>query len=299
MTDEILDNPTFGSGDQTAIATNIINTAEPLVPVAPQTWPDNWRQEMAGNDEKELKRLERMKSPADVYKSYREIEKLKSSFTPIPKKPTAESTPEEVKAYRDHLGIPETFDKYDLSFDDGTAVGEDLMPQVNGFLQYAHEHNIPPEFVKGPLKFFLDDVAREKEAIAERNDEARIEGSAKLRAEWGNAEYKGNINAIQSLFTDAPEGTMDRLLNAADSSGLKFANNADNIRWLVGLAKTINPTASLLPAGANDAAGIETELAKLQSQMNSHDSVERNKYWKDQKAQSRYLELTKAKQNSR
>ena len=100
MTDT-LDNPEPGSSD-----TTILNSPEPAPIQAPQTWPDNWRQEMAGGDEKELKRLERMKAPTDVYKSYRELEKLKSSFTPPPKRPTADSSPEEVAAYREAAGLP-------------------------------------------------------------------------------------------------------------------------------------------------------------------------------------------------
>ncbi len=296
MTDEVLDNPSPGASDA-PVDTNIINTPDAAAPVVPQTWPDNWRQEMAGGDEKELKRLERMKAPTDVYKSYRELEKLKSSFVPAPKRPEAGATPEELKAYREHIGVPEDYKGYDLRFDDGTAIGEDVMPHVEGFLKHAHENNMPPDVVKSSLKFYMDDIAREQDRIAELNYEAKTNGIAELKSEWGG-EYKGNINSIQSLFADAPEGTMDSLLNARGADGLNFANNPANIKWLVGLAKTINPTASLLPSGANDLASIDTELDKLKGQMNSKDPTESAKYWKDPKAQARFLALTQAKQKA-
>lgn len=296
MTDETLDNPDNGTGD--IVETSIIDTPEAKAPIVPQTWPDNWRHELSGGDEKELKRLERMKSPADVYKSYRELEKIKSSFTPPPKKPGEGATPEEIKAYRDYVGIPDDPKGYDLNFDDGTAIGEDVMPHIEGFLKHAHESGLSKDAVKSTLKFYMDDITKEQSRIKELNDEARINGITDLKSEWGG-EFKGNMNAIQSLFTEAPEGVMDSLLNARDEAGLKFANNPANIRWLVGLAKTINPTASLLPAGANDASSIDTELEKLQGQMNSKDPAERNKYWKDPNAQSRYLALTQAKQKNR
>lgn len=300
MTDEVLDNPSPGASDATPVSdqsTNIVSAPEVAAPVAPQTWPDNWRQAMAGDDEKELKRLERMKSPNDVFKSYRELEKLKSGFTPPPKKPEDGATPEEVKAYRDYLGVPESHSGYDLKFDDGTAIGEDVMPHIEGFLKHAHANNMSPEVVKSSIKFYMDDIAQEQERISTLNYEAKINGIAELKSEWGG-EYKGNINSIQSLFADAPEGTMDSLLNARGPDGLNFANNPANIKWLVGLAKTINPTASLLPSGANDLASIDTELDKLRTQMNSSDPVERNKYWKDPKAQERLLALTQAKQKA-
>lgn len=298
MTDAALANPDTGTSEPVVVDQNIISTTDTQPIVAPQTWPDNWRQEMAGNDEKELKRLERLKSPAEVYKSYRELEKIKSSFTPAPKAPGKDSTPEEIKAYREHLGVPEDPKGYDLTFDDGTAIGDDVMPLVEGYLKFAHENNMPPEQVKSSLKWYMDDIAQQQEQLKVINDEARINGITDLKAEWGG-EFKGNMNAIQSLFTEAPEGVMSSLLGATDASGLKFANNPDNIRWLVSLAKTINPTASLLPAGANDEASIDTELDKLKNLMNSKDPAERNKYWKDPKAQERFLALTNAKQKGR
>lgn len=293
MSDEILDNP----APEASPSQNIIDTPEPVLS-APQTWPENWRHEMSGGDEKELKRLERMKSPADVFKSYRELEKMKSSFVPPPKKPGEGATEDEIKAYRQHIGVPESPKDYDLNFDDGTAIGDDVMPMVEGFLEFAHKSNLPGDVVKSTLKFYMDDVAKRQDELHTLNEEARINGTAELKAEWGG-EFKGNINSIQSLFSEAPKGTMEALLNATDASGLKFANNPDNIRWLVGIAKQLNPTASLLPAGANDEASINTELEKLVAQMNSKDPAERDKYWKNPKAQDRYLKLSQAKMNNR
>src|SRR5512135_169053 len=37
-------------------------------------WPDDWREKLAGNDEKALKRLGRFASPAGIFKSFRELE---------------------------------------------------------------------------------------------------------------------------------------------------------------------------------------------------------------------------------
>lgn len=305
MTDDVLDNLANDSSSDNVDLSSDVSTNEPQVVAETkplQSWPDNWRELMSGGDEKELKRLQRMASPEAQYKSYRELEKIKSSFTPPPKKPTADSTPEEVKAYRDAVGVPDDYNGYDLNFDDGTTIGDDQKPMVEGYLKYAHENNLSKDQVKNQLQWYMKDVAEQQQALYEKNEQAAVEGRVALKAEWGG-EYQGNVNSIQSLFTDAPEGMMDSILNYRGADGLKFANNPDNIRWLVGLAKQVNPTASLLPVGANSEAGIDTELAKLQSQMNSSDTAERNKYWKDPQAQERFLKLTQAKaqmkQNSR
>ncbi len=293
MSEEQLENPAPVEENPAPVETNILNDDTPA-PEVPQTWHDNWRQDMAGGDEKELKRLERMKSPTDVYKSYRELEKMKSSFTPPPKAPGEDGTDEDWAAYRESIGVPADPTGYDLNFDDGTAIGDDVMPHVEGYLKYAHENNMTPDQVKSNLKFFMDDIVQEQERLSVANQEAKINGKAELKAEWG-AEYQSNLNSIQSLFTDAPEGVMESLMGAAGSDGLKITNNPDTIRWMVGLANQINPTASLLPAGANDEAGINAELEKLTAMMNSSDPVEKNKYWKDEKMQARFLQLTQAK----
>lgn len=300
MLDELLDNSP--ADPSTADAPTAQPAADPIVSapadVAPPAWPDNWRQVMAGGDEKELKRLERMKTPADVYKSYREIEKIKSSFTPPPKAPTAESTPEEIKAYRDHYGVPEDHTKYDLNFEDGTAIGDDVMPVLEGYLKYAHERNRTPAQVKEDVKWYMEDMARAQEQIQSMNNEAEQKGKAELKAEWG-PNYKGNFNAINSLFVDAPAGVKEALMLSRGDDGLMFGNKTDNIRWLVNIANQLNPTASLVPSGANDAASIDTELDKYRGWMNSKDPVERNKYWKDDSISNpvtgRFAQLNAAK----
>jgi len=291
MTDEMLDNPDDGAS-AVSEPTSIINTPEPAN--VTQTWPDQWRQEMAGGDEKRLKMLERINSPLDLGKSWFESQKVISSRKPVVEKPGADSTPEQVAAYRESMGIPEDPSGYNLDFEDGTVVGEDVKPQLDGYLKYAHESGLPPDVVKNTVGWYLKDIEAQQEIMREANDEARINGTAELRSEWGG-EFQGNMNAIHSLFTNAPEGTMERLLGSAGPDGLKWANNPDNIKWLVATAKELNPTATLVPPGPDQAGSIDAEIDKIKSLMNSPDKSERDKYWKDDKMQSRFAQLNQAK----
>ncbi len=292
MTDEILDNPAPEAGASEE-PTNILNTPEPEN-TAPQTWPDDWRENMSGGDEKYLKQLQRLNSPLDLSKSYFEAQKKISSYKPVVEKPGPDATPEALKAYRDSIGVPEDPSGYSLDFDDGTVIGEDIKPQLDGFLQFAHESNMAPDAVKSTLSWFMKDVESQQEQIKLANDEAKINGIAELKSEWG-AEYQGNINAIQSLFTNAAEGTLDNLLNSSGPDGLSFSNNPDNIRWLASLAKQLNPTATLVPPGPDQAGSINAEIEKIQKMMNSPDATERNKYWKDDKMQERFAQLNQAR----
>lgn len=273
--------------------TSILDSPAPTTP-QPQTWPDNWRQEMAGNDEKYLKQLERFNSPPDVYKSYREIQAKLSSQKPVIEKPGANATPEQIAAYRQSIGVPDDPSGYNLDFDDGTVIGEDIKPQIDGYLKFAHESNLPPDVVKSNIAWFMKDVQAQQEQIELMNQEARIEGIAALRSEWG-AEYQGNINAVHALFVDAPEGLMSSLLQAREEGGLKFGNKPDNMKWLVNLAKKLNPQATLVPPGPDQAGSIDAEIEKITKMMNSPDKAERDKYWGNESMQKRFAALNQAK----
>lgn len=297
---DTLDNPSdiAPAGPSTAQTssqqpTSILDSPAPTTP-QPQTWPDNWRHEMSGGDEKQLKILERFNSPLDVGKSWFEAQKVISSRKPAIEKPGANATPEQIAAYRQSIGVPDDPSGYSLDFEDGTVIGEDIKPQIDGYLKFAHESNLPPDVVKSNIAWFMKDVQAQQEQLKIANDEARIEGTAALRAEWG-AEFQGNMNAVHALFVDAPEGVMNELLTSAGPDGLKFANKADNIKWLVSLAKKLNPQATLVPPGPDQAGSIDAEIEKITKIMNSPDKAERDKYWGNESMQKRFAALNQAK----
>ena len=86
-------------------------------------------------------------------------------------------------------------------------------------------------------------------------------------------------------------------MGSAGEDGLKWANNPDNIRWLVGTAKEMNPQATLVPPGPAQDGRINTEIETLQKMMHSPDKAERAKYWGDQKLQDRFTQLNQSQQD--
>lgn len=275
----------------------------------PQTWHDNWRIDMAvgvaGEDEIERGKmtniLDRFNSPVDLAKSYRELHKQQSQAknTPVTlEKPNANSEESYVKAYREQNGIPETSEGYELNYDDGTVIGEETKEAMKGFFDFAHENHYPQDQVKDVVKWYMQDMEREEQRVAEMNEQAKIKGSAELMSEWGG-EYQGNLNAMHSLFVNAPEGVKEDIMGAIGEDGLKLGNKPNTIKWLVGLAKELNPQATLIAPGEDATASIDSQIAEIQGWMNSKDPVEKDKYWKDPKVQQRLLDLTKAKQSNR
>src|SRR5690242_14053786 len=120
-------------------------SAPATAPAAPaQIWPEDWRQQIAGNDEKYAKRLERYGSIKDVANALIATQnqisagELRSALK-------ANATPEETAAWRAENGIPEAPEKYDLTMPQGIVFGEDDKPFVDSFLKAAHGANFRPE----------------------------------------------------------------------------------------------------------------------------------------------------------
>lgn len=275
-------------------------------PEAPQDWPDDWRNRMAGDPSeyeteddysKELKRLEeRFKSPRDIFKSYRELEKFaKSRKADIPR-PGPNASAEEVEKYRMEKGIPPSPKDYKLEFDDGFTVGEDYKEAVDDILEFAHQNNFDNDTAKTIVRRWIDVENDKIEAMAQADEEQRVNTLSALKQEWG-AEFQGNINAVSSVFQNAPKELMARILTAKDpDTGLSIGNDPDTVRWLVDLGKAINPTATLVPQGANDASSINDEINKIESMMWSQDPAERKRYRSDDALQERYRNLLMARQ---
>ena len=86
------------------------------------TWPEDWRVQIAGEDEKALKQLGRYQSPADIWTKARALEQRITSgelkdYSPFPEK----GSDDDKAAWRANNQIPEAPGKYEL----GREVGEE------------------------------------------------------------------------------------------------------------------------------------------------------------------------------
>lgn len=264
---------------------------EPSEPAAdPQDWPDDWRTKLAGGDEKTLKKLERFNSVNDVVKWAQNLEKKMSSGE-FKQALDDDATEEEVKQWREQNGIPESPDGYDLDVD-GLVVGDDDKPYLDEFLKEAHESNMPNEMVQKVVAWHYQNIEQQKEAMAEADADFQAEAQQALREEWGG-EYKQNINQIKNLLSTAPEGIEERLLGGRTADGKVVGNDPETLKWLSGLARQINPVATVVPgAGANQASAVQDEISQIETTMRT----EPDKYWKDPKMQARLQELYSAQE---
>jgi hypothetical protein len=254
------------------------------------------RERVAKGDEKLSKRLARYSSIDSVVEALIAAQakisdgSLKSA---LPK----DATPEQIATWREENGIPASPKDYDLTLPDGVVLGDEDKPVVDSFLEsVAHPNNMTPDQVKAAVAWNL--AQQEQAAIeqAEADLTAKETGLAELEEAWGS-EAKLNKNMVVNLINQAPgEGTPDLILGARLADGTPLASHPNVIRWLADVARTVNPTATVVPgSGANAAEVIDKELENLNKLMADKDS----EYWKGPSAdrhQARYRQLVDVKQ---
>jgi hypothetical protein len=275
----------------------------PEAPVKAPDWPDDWRQKAASHTvgktegpeyDKEVKRLQRITSPAEMYKSYRNLEAKLAQGPAAPSPFPAEGSDDEKKAWRTERGIPETPADYlkDAKFDDGLVIGEEDRPQIDAFLAEMHSTNADPKTVKTALNAYYKMREQQVQEQAQRDEQDRNSSRDTLRDEFGR-DYTRYLGAVQGLLSDAPDDVRQNLLGARLGNGVALGNDPATIRWLTKLAVDINPSATVVPGGgANSAQTIDGEIAAIETRM----KTDRAGYFGDKAAQDRYDELLKARE---
>lgn len=253
-------------------------------------WPEDWRQNMAGSDEKELAQAGRYASPKDVWNKARALEKRLSAgeLRPVLGK---DAKPEEVAEYRAAMGIPEAPDKYDLGND--MTISEADKPLIAKLFSAAHGTNQTTEQVKASVKAYREIQTEAREALQEKDSQTRDSAADALRSEWG-PDFRRNINLINGLLDGAgSQSVKDAVLDARLPDGTKFGNSPEVMKLLVGLALVQNPAGVVVPGGSGDqAASIDSEIGKIEKVMREN----RAAYNKDEKLQARYRELLGARE---
>lgn len=257
-------------------------------PAGAGDWPADWRKRVAGDDEKFLKHLERMGSPLDLAKSYRELEKTKGA--PVQKKELSDNpTPEELAAYRKENGIPETHEGYDLNLPDGLVIGDQDKPMVMEVLKELHGKNTPPGVVKDVLTSYYKMQDAEALKFHQAEQEAKQETVEALRQEWG-PEFLANKNMITNFLQKQPDAIGETIMNARDGEGRALMNSPNFVRWLRNLVGEVDPTASLIQGGGGkSAADIEARIKEIQDIIAGPES---EKYYKNPKMQEELAQLT-------
>jgi hypothetical protein len=254
--------------------------------VEPTAWGEDWRDKVAKGDAKKLSRLGRYASPEAVVDALIAAQNRISSgdLKPILKK---DATEEQVKEYREALGIPETAEKYDLGDVIPATADKSL---IDDYLKTAHATNQTPEQVKASVAAYYQMVEKINANRVSQDGEIASKSEDFLRDEWG-VNYKRNLTLISSFLDNAPEGLKTGLLNGRLGDGTPIASSPEALRWLLQIELERNPTATVTPgAGGNLAKSVEDERNEILKFM----STNRTAYNKDEKMQARLRDLNGA-----
>jgi len=110
-----------------------------------------------------------------------------------PTVPGAQATPEEIKAWRNALGVPETPAGYTPKAHPLMAHPEWNKEAQGAFLKLAHELHMPPASVDRILGFYGDFVASQLKS----NDQVAVEAKGELVKDWG-VNYDAYLGAANN-----------------------------------------------------------------------------------------------------
>jgi hypothetical protein len=119
-------------------------------------------------------------------KGFNGLEQLlgKKAHAVVP--PTEKSTPEEIAAYRQALGVPDSPEGYKLKpeqLPEGVTWDDSVAKRA---AELAHKHNVPAAAMQEFMKFDMERAALMNQAAANMIEEQLQQGRAELERVWGD-----------------------------------------------------------------------------------------------------------------
>lgn len=262
------------------VPTTIVNDAPPVggdpPATAPSNWPTDWRDQIAGGDEKKMALLKRYSDPSAVANALASL-RTRLDSGEFKKGLPANATETELADYRKENGIPEKPEGYELP--KGIEVTDLDKPIIDGYLADAHKRNLSPAETQANISFFY----QAREAMAAQMHEADVQRKAEnediLHQSWG-PEFRGNIAGIKAFVESQTSADFyAQLMTARMGNGNIVGNDATALSFLVGLMKEINPQGTLVPSGEASTKALTDRIGELEKMQREN----RKEYFRDDK----------------
>ncbi len=253
--------------------------------------PDDWRKQLAGDDEGRLNDLNRYTSldkwVESGFLAKDNIRKGEVS-TGLPEKPTDE----QLSAYREANGVPSTPDGYELKLSGDTELTEMEGEIMKGVLDVAHGANISSSVMSAITDAWISGKDAQIQAMDDQDGLDTQTAERTMRDHWG-ADYNKNMGAAVSMLNGLPEDDRELVMGARDTNGRQLMSSPYFIQFLADTALKANPMATM-PTGGDDPDGTaQSIVAKVRAIFAAGN--ENTEYWKDpqlQKDYERALEVT-------
>lgn len=152
------------------------------------TFKEGWTSSVEGGES-----LSKYNNINDLIKGFVNANKLIGKKQEQISRPGADATDEQRKAWREHLGVPEKADDYQVPDEYKETVDAESFKE---FAHFAHEHNIPADTMQELLRFQERYAAKLNEVNAKRIEEQAKEARKYFQAEWGGL-YERNFNLLK------------------------------------------------------------------------------------------------------
>lgn len=261
-------------------------------------WRDDWRERMAGSDEKMLKHLNRFASPEGVYKSWRQYERQRNDGRLVPTKPD-NGDEKALAEWRSAVGAPDSPDGYLDSLPEDVQISDGDKAALSRVFSKMHEDGISKKQAASIVGEYYKMQSEANEYRAEQDRQYKLRSEDSLREEWGS-DFRSNLNSIGLLMEShgSPE-LFGALQDARFSDGTKVADNPEVLKFLVGLAREAHPDVAIdIPtiSGISRSDAVADEIAKLEQEMRDTRGRDPGGYWNSEQKQSRYRELLQARE---
>ncbi|MCG7985059.1 MAG: hypothetical protein JAY90_20205 [Candidatus Thiodiazotropha lotti] len=262
--------------------------ADPPTPFH-QSLPDDWRNQLAGEDEKRLKQLERHTDLMSVIKSGFEAQdriRKGEMSNGLPENPTDE----QMAAWREANGVPESAESYDIKLDDGLVLGDSDNRILEGVQSVAHEENISNEALSRITSAMLKGREAEAQAVAQQDGIDTQTCDRQLKEMWGG-DLETNKNIVANHLSQLPESVREDFMNGRLASGKAWFNSPEIMAFFADSARTIDPYATVVGGGHNKAQHVQTEIQMMREGTHpTYPKVGSDEYWASKEAQKHYDE---------
>lgn len=266
------DATTTAAADTSQTSTTAAPATPPAAsPAAPPATPPaqqaDWRETVTGDDLKA--HAKNFNSVTDLVKGHFELrKKLSSSITP----PGKDAKPEEIAAYRQKIGVPESADGYKFTMPEGKEATDADKALHARWAKAFHDLDIPAEKA-AKLNETANAIAADmQKAMADANKTYADQTIATLKKEWGN-DFEANKTYANRAATVVFGSEFESFRQIKDSSGNYVGDNPVMLKALAKLGREMGEDGLKGTMTQDQRAGMESEYHELTKKI--HNANER------------------------
>lgn len=271
-------------------------TPDPAAGADNVIWPDKWREEIAGADDKDGKRLSRLGRFDHVGKVFDSLLEIETKYKKADIRtafPDEGNDTDKVK-WRKNNGIPSEPAGYFDKLPEGMEVAEEDKAGMDTLATSMHAVHAPVGAMHAAMGAYNQHIKAVLAQRAEDDVKSKRDTDDALNQLYG-ADFRRNTNDLSAWLGTGGE-VKDKILSSRMPDGTPLGNDPDVLKWLIGQMRSMNPLVTVPGLGGGDPAlALTDEIAAIEKTM----KMDNRAYQADKVMQARYLELLSARDKNK